>query len=118
VGGVKRALARRRRLTIGLWKRCAKRLEAFDYGDVRLLPSRCTRQIETAREYYMAIPNADILHGFRQAAGLTAPGKPLGGWCRETSATVFRQWLSGMARLSRATGDTALRDKASYLLAE
>ncbi len=66
----------------------------------------------------MAIPDDDILHGFRKAAGLNAPGKPLGGWCSDDSAMVFGQWLSGMARLSRATDDSALRDKASYLLAE
>jgi DUF1680 family protein len=95
-----------------------RRLETFDYQSVSLLPSRWTQQIETARAWYMAIADEDILHGFRAAAGLPAPGKPLGGWCKQDSATVFGQWLSGMARLSRATGDTALRDKASFLLAE
>ena len=89
------------------------RIQAFDYEGVRLLPSRWTDQIDTARAWYMAIPDDDILQGFRTAAGLPAPGKPLGGWCKEDSATVFGQWLSGMARLSKATGDSAMRDKAS-----
>jgi DUF1680 family protein len=96
----------------------ANRIEAFDYEGVRLLPSRWTEQIDTARAWYMAVPDDDILHGFRAAAGLPAPGKPLGGWCKQDSATVFGQWLSGMARLAKATGDPAMRDKASGLLAE
>src|ERR1700674_1075025 len=92
------------------------RIQAFDYQSVRLLPSRWTDQIDTARAWYMAIPDDDILHGFRAAAGLPAPGKPLGGWCREDSSTLFGQWLSGMARLYRSTGDDALRDKAASLM--
>jgi hypothetical protein len=94
----------------------ANRIEAFDYDGVRLLPSRWTEQIDTARAWYMAISNDDILHGFRAAAGLPAPGKPFGGWRKDDSAMVFGQWLSGMARLSKATGDAALRDKASGLV--
>jgi DUF1680 family protein len=49
---------------------------------------------------------------------LRAPGKPLGGWCKEDSSSVLGQWLSGMARLYRATGDTAVRDKADRLMTE
>jgi uncharacterized protein len=91
-------------------------IQAFDYEGVRLLPSRWTDQIDTARAWYMAISDDDILHGFRAAAGLPAPGKPLGGWCKDDSATVFGQWLSGMARLSKVTADPAMRDKAAGLL--
>ena len=94
----------------------AKVIEAFDYRGLKLGDSRWRRQVQDAREYYLAIPDDDILHGFRAAAGLPAPGKPLGGWCREDSSTVFGQWLSGMARLYRATGDDALRDKAASLM--
>ena len=93
-------------------------IETFDYQGVRLRDSRWRRQIYAAREFYLGLPDDDILKGFRAAAGLPAPGKPLGGWCKENSSTVFGQWLSGMARLSRATGDTAIRDKAARLLTE
>ncbi len=96
----------------------AVRLEAFDYDGVTLRPSRWRRQVDEAHAFYLGIPNDDILHGFRKAAGMPAPGRPLGGWCGEDSATVFGQWLSGMARLSRATGDTALKNKALTLFAE
>jgi hypothetical protein len=94
------------------------RIEAFDYSGVRLRPSRWRKQIETARDFYLGLSDDDILHGFRAAAGLAAPGKPLGGWCRDDSATVFGQWLSGFARLSRATGDSAIGDKAVRLMTD
>jgi hypothetical protein len=88
------------------------KLEAFDYEGVRLLLSRWRSQVQAGREFYFSVSDDDILHGFCVAAGRKAPGKPLGGWCGIDSSTVFGQWLSGMSRLSRATGDAALRDKA------
>lgn len=90
-------------------------LNAFDYDGVTLLPSRFREQVERASEVYFGLPNDDILKGFRHKAGLPAPGEGMRGWCAETSAVIFGQLLSGMARLSRATGDTALRDKAVAL---
>ena len=91
------------------------KLEAFDYEGVRLLPSRWQSQVQAGRDFYARVDDDDILHGFRAAAGRKAPGKPLGGWCGIDSSTVFGQWLSGMSRLSRATGDGALREKAVRL---
>jgi DUF1680 family protein len=93
-------------------------LETFDYRGVRLTGSRWQKQYQSARDYYLAVSNDDILQGFRAAAGLPAPGTPLGGWCARDSSTVFGQWLSGMSRMYRATGDTAIRDKAVYLMTE
>jgi uncharacterized protein len=94
------------------------RIEPFDYEGVRLLDSPWQQQIQQNRAYYLSLTNDDILQGFRQAAGLPAPGTPLGGWCSRDSSTVFGQWLSGMARLSKANADSELHDKASNLLAE
>jgi hypothetical protein len=99
-------------------KGAASRIEPFDYQGVRLLPSRWLDQIERNRGYYLSLTNDDILQGFRAAAGLPAPGTPLGGWCERDSSPIFGQWLSGMARLSRATGDSTLHDKAVYLMTE
>lgn len=93
-------------------------LQPFDYDGVQLLESRWQLQYQAARDFYASVSDEDILHGFRAAAGLPAPGKPLGGWCRTDSATVFGQWLSGMARMSRATADDAMRDKATRLVTE
>ena len=90
-------------------------LTAFDYEGVRLLPGRLRDQVLGARAVYYSVPNDDILKGFRRAAGRPAPGSDMRGWCSETSSCIFGQLLSGMARMSRATGDAALRDKALAL---
>src|SRR3954467_13766097 len=94
------------------------KIRAFDYDGVRLHDSRWNDQYLHAREFYFNVSDDDILHGFRAKAGLPAPGKPLGGWCDQRSSTVFGQWLSGMSRMYRATGDQAMGDKAMYLFAE
>lgn len=94
------------------------RLETFNYQGVKLHESRWQQQLHAARDYYFNVSDDDILQGFRAAAGLPAPGRPLGGWCARDSSTVFGQWLSGMSRMYRATGDTAMRDKAVHLMTE
>jgi uncharacterized protein len=94
------------------------KLRAFNYDGVRLGASRWNDQFQHGRDFYLNVSNDDILQGFRSEAALFAPGQPLGGWCEKDSATVFGQWLSGMARMYRATGDTAMRDKAVYLTTE
>ena len=90
-------------------------LNAFEYDGVRLLPGRFAAQAARARDVYFSVPDDDILKGFRQAAGLPAPGAGMRGWCVETSACIFGQLLSGMARMSRAAGDAPLRNKALAL---
>lgn len=86
-------------------------LRPFDFHGVRLEPSRWQQQVAEARDFYLGIDDDDILHGFRRAAGLPAPGRPLGGWCGEDSSMVFGQWLSGLSRLSQVLGDELLRTK-------
>ena len=95
----------------------AVKLHPFDYQGVRLLDGPLRDRMRATREFYLGIPDDDILKGFRRKAGLPAPGQDMGGWCNDTSAVTFGQWLSGMARLSRATGDAGLRDKAARLMA-
>ncbi len=93
-------------------------IEPFNYDGVRLRESRWQKQYQAARDFWLGLPEDDILCGYRKAAGLPAPGNPLGGWCRANSSTVFGQWLSGLSRLYRATGDTAIRDKAVRLFTD
>lgn len=94
------------------------KMQPFNYENVRLLDGPSQRQVAAARDFYFGIPDDDILKGFRRKADLPAPGQDMGGWCGDTTAIVFGQWLSGMARLSHATGDAALRDKALTLMTE
>jgi len=90
----------------------------FDYQGVRLGSSRWQKQYESARNFYVNVSDDDILHGFRRAAGLAAPGAPLGGWARRDSSVVFGQWLQAMARTSRANDDSEMRKKATKLVDE
>jgi len=93
-------------------------LNPFDYRGVKLSPSRWQKQYASARDFYLGVSDDDILHGFRRAAGLNAPGKPLGGWASRNSSVIFGQWLQAMARTSQANDDTELRDKAILLVDE
>jgi DUF1680 family protein len=91
------------------------KIEPFDYRGVRLRESRWQKQFQAAHDFWLGLSEDNILYGYRSAAGLPAPGKPLGGWCARDSNTVFGQWLSAMSRMYRTTGDTAIRDKAVRL---
>ena len=93
-------------------------LSYFDYRGVTLRPSRFRDQMLYARDFYFNMSDDDMLKGFRRKAGLSAPGHDMKGWCKHDCSATFGQWLSGMARLSRATGDAAMRDKAIYLARE
>ncbi len=48
-------------------------LKPFSYEGVQLLEGMLKKQYEAARDYYYAIPDDDIVRGFRQRAGLRAP---------------------------------------------
>lgn len=93
-------------------------LRPLDYRGVKLGRSRWQQQYASARDFYLNVSNDDILHGFRRAAGLDAPGAPLGGWASRNSSVIFGQWLQAMARTSQANDDTELRDKATRLVDE
>lgn len=81
-------------------------------GGVVLTDSRLAARLAGAAEVYGGMSTDDVLKGFRERAGLPAPGAGLGGWSRETSEPTFGQWVSGLARLSRVLGDQALAAKA------
>ncbi len=104
-------------------------LEPFNYEGVHLLDGMFKRQYDTARDYYYKIPDDDVLKGFRHRAGLRAPGHEMGGWYSGNPAittwwsagdvfNTFGQWLSGMSRMAKATGDEAIGAKATHLMME
>ncbi len=95
-----------------------KVLLPFDYRGVKLGSSRWQQQYESARDFYLGVSDDDILCGFRRAAGLAAPGAPLGGWASRDSSVVFGQWLQAMARTSQANNDKDMRNKAIKLTDE
>jgi len=93
-------------------------LEPFNYEGVRLLDGMLKKQYVATRDYFYNLPDDDILKGFRKRVGMPAPGNDMGAWGTEDTSMVFGQWLSGMARMYKATGDTAIRDKAVHLMRE
>jgi DUF1680 family protein len=93
-------------------------LDNFDYRGVTLDGGRMRMLLDDTRDDYLRIPNDDLLKGFRQRAGLPAPGNDLGGWYSDDVFSVFGQIVSGLARTYAATGDPACRDKANVLIAE
>jgi DUF1680 family protein len=90
----------------------------FDYQGITLRESFWQRQVLTGRDFYMSLSDDDVLNGFRTAAGVAAPGKPLGGWCARDSYTIFGQWLQAMARMQRANGDKDMLEKAATWVSE
>ena len=104
-------------------------LEPFNYEGVRLLDGRLKSQYSAARDYFFAIAADDMLKGFRARAGQPAPGNDLIGWYGGDPRTktwwsagdtfnTFGQWLSAMARMSKATGDQEIGAKAARLMNE
>jgi uncharacterized protein len=93
-------------------------VEPFDYRGVTLDAGPLKKQVDEVRAYYLAIPDDDLLKGFRRRAGKPAPGKDLGGWYSSDTFLVFGQIVSGLARLHAATGDPACRNKANRLIEE
>lgn len=104
------------------------KLIPFDYSDVKLLDGKYKKQFCEMIEYFLAIPNDDILLGFRRRAGMPNPGNELGGWYSNDGSfniydwdeifNVFGQWLSLFGRAYKVTGDERLRDKSSKLIDE
>lgn len=89
-------------------------LQPFDYHGVVLDDSRMKTQFDEVRDFYLRLPNDDLLRGYRLRAGLPAPGADLGG-CY-LSHNTFGQILSGLARMYAATGDEACKNKADALM--
>ena len=93
-------------------------IQPFNYEGVHLLDGRLKKQFEQVRDFYFSLRDNDLLKGFRERrTGKWAPGKELGGAYSE-NALSFGQWLGAFARMYKISGDTAIRDKAVYLMDE
>jgi DUF1680 family protein len=93
-------------------------LEPFDFRGVTLAPGPLKTQVDDAKRFYLAIPDDNLLKGFRARAGRPAPGQDLGGWYSSDTFLVFGQIVSGLSRLYAGTGDVACREKANLLIDE
>ncbi|MDO3409095.1 glycoside hydrolase family 127 protein [Saccharibacillus sp. CPCC 101409] len=89
-------------------------LRGFDYRNVELGAGHWKRQRDQTIETYLGIPDDDLLHIFRQKAGLRPEGHGLAGWYG-AGASTFGQKLGAFAKLHLVTGDDRLKQKALRL---
>lgn len=92
-------------------------LKPFGYDEVKLQNSSLSRQIADAKNYYLHIPNDDLLKGFRERINLPTYGaKDLGGWYSDDLFHIFGQILSGLSRFYPVTGDEDCKIKVAALI--
>jgi uncharacterized protein len=96
-----------------------ERLWDFDYGSVALTGGPLKSQYDFIHAHYLGLDNDRLLRVYRQHAGLAAPGLDMGGWYGEDGfipGHSLGQYISGLARLGRSTGDAACHRKVAELI--
>lgn len=95
-------------------------MREFPRGAVRLRGGPLGQHFDRILAHFLALDEDRLLKVFRERAGLPAPGPDMGGWY-DTNGFVpgltLGQYISGLARLGAATGDTAAHAKAARLVA-
>lgn len=96
-------------------------LEEFAYGAVRLTGGPLAEQYRRTHAAYLALDNDRLLKVYRQHAGLPAPGADMGGWYDANDFVpghTLGQYISGLARMAKTTGDAATQQKTADLVDE
>ena len=91
----------------------------FDYGQVQLTGGPLKEQYDRVRASYLGLDNDRLLRVYRERAGMPAPGEPMGGWYGRDGFVPghsLGQYISGLARFAKTTGDDACREKAQALV--
>ncbi|MGH9607293.1 MAG: beta-L-arabinofuranosidase domain-containing protein [Terracidiphilus sp.] len=94
-------------------------LDEFDYGAVQLTGGPLKAQYDRVHASYLTLDNDRLLRVYRERAGLPAPGAPMGGWYGADGFVPghsLGQYISGLARIGRSTGDTACQMKVRELV--
>ena len=94
-------------------------IREVDYADVRLTGGPLKEQFDRIYASYLALDNDRLLKVYRQRAGLPAPGEDMGGWYDADGFVPghsLGQYISGLARFARITGDQAAYDKTRALV--
>ena len=94
-------------------------LEECGLGTLRLTGGPLQEQYERVRATYLALDNDRLLKVYRQRAGLPAPGADMGGWYDANGFVpghTLGQYISGLARLGKATGSNACHQKVHELV--
>lgn len=94
-------------------------LEQFDYGQVQLTGGPLKQQYDRVHAAYLALDNDRLLKAYRERAGLAAPGAAMGGWYDGDGFVpghTLGQYISGLARIGRTTGDGTCQAKVGELV--
>src|SRR5262247_1246378 len=92
----------------------------FPFGDVRLTGGALKQHCSRIQTHYLSLSNDRLLKVFRQRVGLPAPGPDMGGWYDGNGfapGLTLGQYISGLSRISAATGDQASQVKVRALVA-
>jgi len=97
--------------------RVQPRLRELGYsGRVRLTGGPLAERFDEAAATLMALSPDDILHGFREAAGMPSSGQHLSGWAAPFSHDTLGQWASALARLTAITGEPSYAERGIELV--
>ncbi|MGH9664488.1 MAG: beta-L-arabinofuranosidase domain-containing protein, partial [Bryobacteraceae bacterium] len=97
------------------------RARPFPMAQVRLQAGPFRDAQEADRRLLHELPADRLLHNFRVNAGLPSSAQPLGGWERTASEVrghFSAHFVSACALMHASTGDTVLKGKAEYMVAE
>jgi DUF1680 family protein len=95
------------------------KLNEFAYSQVTLTGGPLAGQYRRVHAHYLKLDEDRLLKVYRQRAGLPAPGADMGGWYDADGFVpghLLGQFISGLARLSAATGDAEAAAKARRLV--
>lgn len=91
-------------------------MHAFDFQDVTLNPGRWKDALDETMNFYLNIPNDNIMKYMRESVGRPAPGIYYTGWYPQSKGiALIGQWLSAYSRMYAITGKEAFREKAFFL---
>src|SRR2546426_7972428 len=93
----------------------------FPLEAVRLLDGPFKQAMQLDQQYLLGLDPDRLLHNFRVNAGLPSAAKPLGGWEApdvELRGHAVGHYLSALALMHAATGDTRFKARADLMVAE
>lgn len=89
-------------------------MKSFDFKDVTLNDGMLKKVLDDTMEFYLKIPNDNILKYMRESAGRKAPGVYYTGWYpKSRGLALIGQWLSAFSRMYAISGNEAFRKKQS-----
>ena len=91
----------------------------FDYGAVEVTAGPLKQQYDRLSAAYLELDNDRLLRVYRERAGLPAPGAPMGGWYGRDGFVPghsLGQYISGLSRIGKTTGDAAFAHKVQALV--